>query len=563
MIDYIDDDYANQQQSGSEGRRRLMSADDSLLERESKMVQRTVATGTMTSCFSNSLSTLNHSIGNVHTPDHSNNNGSSNNIWNLSNSTMNFSNHSGSLTFSNHCKTMTSNASGSNHSRERNRNNSKAFPRNLLGTLRTLEGNSHCVDCLEHNEQLSWASVTCGTLMCKSCAMELLESEFCHHLLSVEFGHWSFEAVLAMLEGGNGKFLQSVDKPNFVVLTKGGETMNASKENFGTPFQRYSSRATTLYQKDLARRVNKVQKNLNKWDTSIENKDDDQHNHDNTDNKTQKSSLHRRRSELETHDNADNKTQKSSLHRRRSDMEKWDSPIENNDDNRHPYNNYDDMDNSLRRNSQHRRQSDHGMSREHYKRSLHSRRSMHSPPRSPTRTPPQLTHFSSSNKITLSPRSCQSNTLTTKKRQPQHHHKPTKGDLLDVMNDRGDMSRHQHRKVHDMNQFHSSFSSSMRQHFERGPPEVIVVSHANVPNVQPIVPGGGVPLHIKVTQNDEPSLIHDDDSLDPLHQRQMQKYYHSFKQQQQQKHHSSRKHSPKGSRSIKTGHRKSKVSCNY
>jgi Putative GTPase activating protein for Arf len=79
-----------------------------------------------------------------------------------------------------------------------------AFPTACLSILKSIEGNSKCIDCLERNPQ--WAAVRYGALVCLKCSG--------HHrslgvsvstIRSVTMDEWTLEEVLSMLEGGNAQ----------------------------------------------------------------------------------------------------------------------------------------------------------------------------------------------------------------------------------------------------------------------------------------------------------------------------------------------------------------------
>jgi Putative GTPase activating protein for Arf len=78
------------------------------------------------------------------------------------------------------------------------------FPTACLSILKSIEGNSKCIDCNERNPQ--WAAVRYGAMVCLKCSG--------HHrslgvsistIRSITMDEWTFEEILCMLEGGNAQ----------------------------------------------------------------------------------------------------------------------------------------------------------------------------------------------------------------------------------------------------------------------------------------------------------------------------------------------------------------------
>jgi hypothetical protein len=111
------------------------------------------------------------------------------------------------------------------------------FPRSCRDVVRSLPGNSHCVDCSEPNPE--WASVTYGCLLCLNCSgRHRSYGVAISTVRSLTMDHWTHGQILAMLEGGNAQ-LQSF----------------YHRHDMGSLVKRYQTKASLFYRSHLQRHV--------------------------------------------------------------------------------------------------------------------------------------------------------------------------------------------------------------------------------------------------------------------------------------------------------------------
>lgn len=97
------------------------------------------------------------------------------------------------------------------------------FPPKLMLILRSLGGNKNCIDC-GARKQLVWASVAFGTVMCEDCAFSHIATgldEDCTSIRSLEKHKWGLSDTLALLEGGNDRFLHFIGSNDSKYNNKG------------------------------------------------------------------------------------------------------------------------------------------------------------------------------------------------------------------------------------------------------------------------------------------------------------------------------------------------------
>jgi hypothetical protein len=83
-----------------------------------------------------------------------------------------------------------------------NNKDGKPFPNSCLNVLRSIPGNSRCIDC--GNCHPDWASVSYGILLCVRCSgRHRSYGVATSRVRSVSMDNWSYSQVLSMLEGGN------------------------------------------------------------------------------------------------------------------------------------------------------------------------------------------------------------------------------------------------------------------------------------------------------------------------------------------------------------------------
>eukprot|EP00568_Trieres_chinensis_P002050 CAMPEP_0183309230 /NCGR_PEP_ID=MMETSP0160_2-20130417/24605_1 /TAXON_ID=2839 ORGANISM="Odontella Sinensis, Strain Grunow 1884" /NCGR_SAMPLE_ID=MMETSP0160_2 /ASSEMBLY_ACC=CAM_ASM_000250 /LENGTH=234 /DNA_ID=CAMNT_0025473225 /DNA_START=50 /DNA_END=751 /DNA_ORIENTATION=- len=131
----------------------------------------------------------------------------------------------------------------------------RPFPPACLALLRSLPGNSRCVDCGEMDPQ--WASVSYGVMLCLSCSgwhRSLgVRNSF---VRSVAMDSWSHAQILTMLEGGNeqlaGFFQRHSLSPTAAAFPAQGGAVDEIVRN------RYRTKAALFYREQLSLHVGRV-----------------------------------------------------------------------------------------------------------------------------------------------------------------------------------------------------------------------------------------------------------------------------------------------------------------
>jgi len=118
------------------------------------------------------------------------------------------------------------------------------FPRSCRKLLRSIPGNSRCVDCGKRNPD--WASVTYGVLLCTNCSgRHRSYGVSVSRVRSITMDCWSHSQVLAMLEGGNEQLQNFFTRHHIVEQSKVFD-------------QRYKTKASRFYRKNMERHVAEI-----------------------------------------------------------------------------------------------------------------------------------------------------------------------------------------------------------------------------------------------------------------------------------------------------------------
>lgn len=127
---------------------------------------------------------------------------------------------------------------------------SSVFPPACLSLLRSIEGNRYCVDCAKPNPD--WASITYGTLLClRCCGRHRSYGVHTSFTRSLEMDSWSYQQVLAMLEGGNQQIQQFFERHHL------GSTMLNCDHDLNY-HHRYHTKAAKFYKVNLAKHTKSV-----------------------------------------------------------------------------------------------------------------------------------------------------------------------------------------------------------------------------------------------------------------------------------------------------------------
>lgn len=118
------------------------------------------------------------------------------------------------------------------------------FPRACRALLRSLPGNTTCIDCGAPNPD--WASLSYGSLICLICSGRHrsygVQTSF---VRSVDMDAWSQAQIVAMLEGGNGQLWAFFERHDL-----GNSSRMANK--------RYKTKAALFYRKHLQQHASHV-----------------------------------------------------------------------------------------------------------------------------------------------------------------------------------------------------------------------------------------------------------------------------------------------------------------
>ncbi|MGK3756496.1 MAG: hypothetical protein ACI8RD_008810 [Bacillariaceae sp.] len=119
------------------------------------------------------------------------------------------------------------------------------FPNTCLHILRSIPGNSRCVDCGNHNPD--WASVTYGVLLCVRCSgRHRSYGVATSRVRSISMDNWSYSQVLSMLEGGNEQLHNFYDRHD--MCDKRSRVFE----------RRYQTKAARFYRNNMESHLSKI-----------------------------------------------------------------------------------------------------------------------------------------------------------------------------------------------------------------------------------------------------------------------------------------------------------------
>lgn len=130
------------------------------------------------------------------------------------------------------------------------------MPKPLLTVIKSLPGNDRCFDCnCGDHEQLNWASIPHGTILCDECSMEHMEYAGESDILCFTDLDWKFHEIVALLEGGNYAFLKYISRYSCVH----GELFMIQKAfQSGNLDDLYGSQTARQYRQHMQRKVKTV-----------------------------------------------------------------------------------------------------------------------------------------------------------------------------------------------------------------------------------------------------------------------------------------------------------------
>lgn len=130
------------------------------------------------------------------------------------------------------------------------------MPKLILTVIKSLPGNDRCFDCnCGDHEQLNWASIPHGTILCDECSMEHMEYAGESDILSFTDLDWKFHEIVSLLEGGNDAFLKYLSRYSCVH----GELYMIQKAfQSGNLDDLYGSLTARQYRQHIQRKVKTV-----------------------------------------------------------------------------------------------------------------------------------------------------------------------------------------------------------------------------------------------------------------------------------------------------------------
>ena len=136
------------------------------------------------------------------------------------------------------------------------------FPAACLALLKTIEGNTRCIDCGDRNPE--WAAVRYGALLCLQCSgvhRSLGVQVSC--VRSVTMDEWSLTEVLSMLEGGNSQLLSFYTRHSLTPEScpSASEAPEKIINRETVTKMRYKTKAALFYRRQMEIHVVKILEN--------------------------------------------------------------------------------------------------------------------------------------------------------------------------------------------------------------------------------------------------------------------------------------------------------------
>ncbi|GFH44553.1 hypothetical protein CTEN210_01027 [Chaetoceros tenuissimus] len=130
------------------------------------------------------------------------------------------------------------------------------MPKLILTVIKSLSGNDRCFDCnCNDPNELNWASIPDGTILCDECSIEHMEYVGESDILSFTDLDWKIHEIVALLEGGNDAFLNYLAKYSCVH----GELFLLQKAlQSGNLEELYGSLTARQYSQHMKRKVKSV-----------------------------------------------------------------------------------------------------------------------------------------------------------------------------------------------------------------------------------------------------------------------------------------------------------------
>lgn len=124
------------------------------------------------------------------------------------------------------------------------------FPPACLTLLRSIEGNSRCLDCGDPNPQ--WAAIRYGALVCLQCSgIHRSLGVQVSAIRSVSMDEWRISEVVSMLEGGNGQLGTFFERHALTVASCPAASSTKAVHKDNVQRLRYKTKAALFYRKQM------------------------------------------------------------------------------------------------------------------------------------------------------------------------------------------------------------------------------------------------------------------------------------------------------------------------